>query len=337
MTEVWTAYKAKDYGEANRLANEHISKNINQEQAYLCLGLIDANNNNFGNAINNFQNSLKYNINYYAPYYELGRIHIKLQNTEKAIEYLNKAISLKPDLKQAQELLSTLKIPSKETHRVTTESEAQVSAENLNFGSNSFYSLLEHDKSPNAKLALRLLKELEFDIKPTQEALKGTKGGVIIDPKLFVLLPILFMLSAGLFFVSAAFIKEGLDMPIPIAIIIALLICLIPWWLGRRFYINSAAKNYRYVCKNGKLHITKGVFATKTTIVELYRIKTILVKQSTTNQKTGHAGLLCTTSDFPINMPGFGTLEFAKETAEKMRELSMTLRTLPSIKGTIVY
>jgi membrane protein YdbS with pleckstrin-like domain len=199
-----------------------------------------------------------------------------------------------------------------------------------------FYELLSNDKSLAAQRALALIDELEFTIKPPVSSLLGNIlcGAVLAIGTVFF-----FSFSLFVFLTMVISIMGNPWNADKVAF--SILVMIVPLLIAAGIYASTtlgfrSAKNTKYEFGKGLIKITKGAFAVSTETVEIYRIKGISVVQDWFSRRTGYATLVLTTDDSKqISLPGIAEARRAYHLQDRLRELTLSLRSLPWIKGII--
>jgi hypothetical protein len=218
------------------------------------------------------------------------------------------------------------------------------------FSKSEFYELLSNDNSIASQRALALIDELEFTVKPPVFShISIVLSGVVIS------LGQVFLLSFFFFFFFFVFLtivfaiitlgqEDPFSAPPPpyLALrIVATIFPLVPLVIAARICMSiilgvKSAKNTKYEFIKGLIKITKGAFTVKTEIVELYRIKGINVVQDWFSKITGYATLeLINDKSQKVVLPGIAEARRAYYLQDRLRELTVLLRSLPWIKGFI--
>jgi membrane protein YdbS with pleckstrin-like domain len=209
------------------------------------------------------------------------------------------------------------------------------------FSKSEFYELLSNDNSIASQRALALIDELEFTVKPPVFShISIVLSGVVS----FFFFFFFFVFLTIVFAIITLGQEDPFSAPPPpyLALrIVATIFPLVPLVIAARICMSiilgvKSAKNTKYEFIKGLIKITKGAFTVKTEIVELYRIKGINVVQDWFSKITGYATLeLINDKSQKVVLPGIAEARRAYYLQDRLRELTVLLRSLPWIKGFI--
>lgn len=323
-----------------------------RSEAYYGLGLIEFSKKSYPAALDFFMTATQVDSHNANAYYYIGVIYEEQKNLEESRKSYLKSLSINPNHRGAKEGVDRL-------GNKTTNSTLPIKA-NIHPRS-EFYELLSNDKSLAAQRALALIDELEFTVKPPiYSHFIWILGRAIIS-----LLAVAFL--SGFLNVFLTMIIS-LAQPTPSAIDLAerhrelfsrtsppelawrILASIIPLLLATGIYISinlgiKSAKNTKYEFSRGLIKITKGAFIINTVTIEMYRVNGIHVVQDWFSQRIGYATLVLTTdrsNSFITNnhsnsviLTGVAEVERAYYLQDRLRELTVSLRSLPWIKGII--
>lgn len=321
-------------------------------EAYYGLGLIEFSQKKYAEALDFFMTATQVDPHHANAYYYIGVIYEERKDLEEARSSYLKALSGNPNHRGAKEGMSRLGNKSVNNRFSPINSGTSSKSE--------FYELLSNDKSLAAQRALALIDELEFTVKPPMVVFFGgvlyrfALGVPLVLGQLIGCVVFLGIFLAALLIIGTIITTIMTDPWNPnlnlgmLNSFLGLLPILLPLFLIMLFVIATSvvslilmlsyksAQNTKYEFRKGLIKITKGAFAVSTETVEMYRIKGISVVQDWFSQRTGYATLVLTTDDSKqISLSGIAEIRRAYYLQDRLRELTVSLRSLPWIKGII--
>lgn len=306
-----------------------------RSEAYYGLGLIEFSQKNYVEALDFFMTATQIDSHHANAYYYIGVIYEERKDFEQARNSYLKALSSNPNHRGAKEGMSRLDNKTANNKFLTINAETSSKSQ--------FYELLSNDNSIASQRALALIDELEFTVKPPVFShISIVLSGVVISLGQVFLLSFFFFAFLAIVFTFIALGQEDpFSAPPPPYLALRIVATIFPLVIAARICMSiilgvKSAKNTKYEFIKGLIKITKGAFTVRTEIVELYRIKGINVVQDWFSKITGYATLeLINDKSQKVVLPGIAEARRAYYLQDRLRELTVLLRSLPWIKGFI--
>jgi membrane protein YdbS with pleckstrin-like domain len=212
-------------------------------------------------------------------------------------------------------------------------------AEGQTTSTSEFYERLKRDDSEVAQTAVSMMDELAFTIEPDVKAFYGSFLYRLFVLPLILLLPIfvVVMILGGMFTMATmepqAAVTQGPLLSGLVAVVLAVVIA-----LGNVLIRYLSAKNTRYTFENGVLRIQSGGLKTQVKVIEIFRVEEIAVDQDWGSKRADLADLRLTVNrkgggQETLSLMGVGPLPQTEQYAARLRELVVTLRSIPWLKG----
>ena len=286
-----------------------IEKSEMREEALYGLGLVELASKNLGNAEKLFLLAVQLNPRLFNAWHYLGVISRTNGNLEQAQSYYEKALSEKPDHRNALEDLDIIK------------KKRSTALPNFSEEPNDFYSRLVNNQSPTAQRMVTLIKSLECSIQPSVGAFLGL---IILTVAIsafgtFVLSFIFLIILLG----ALAIAPTGFIFPI--SFLLVLLVAIFVF-----FTCTARIKKMRTAFKEGiwRIDTFSPPFTIQNQTVYLNQIQQVEVRHGAAPGVRGHPVLVLICRGLPpVGRPyevliyGLGSGKDVSHTADIVREL----------------
>jgi membrane protein YdbS with pleckstrin-like domain len=203
---------------------------------------------------------------------------------------------------------------------------------NSSKSASEFYDRLQSDKSEVAKDVINMLDELSFSFKPGFRPFLGSFLIRFVTIPLVVIFPLFAVTSVAIGMVLGGdpFAQSGF-----ISFVLTSVVTVISQVI---YYLSIINTEYHF--ENGVLYVQEGGLYKEQTSYEIFRVQEVSAIQGLANRSIDIASLQLTISrprsdEEKVTIYGFGSLKETENYASRLRELVLTMRTIPWLKGFI--